>query len=240
MTSRAEARTLAFADAQAGLYGWARLAADRSLAVLLRARSEVVAGGEGLRLDDDSASWEGVEATLEPVGAPIERRGGPSGVEQLVRVRGTVEGEPLDALGQLGTTGGETDLDGLALVRSVGVWLDDGEGIVLEAERPAKADHHGDERLWATVMEDGEPLPVVDPRLSTVYDADRHQRRAGLELWLTEEAGYPVRAAGQAVCGTSVDLGEVVLDLAFMRWHCGGGVGVGPYGMLRPASAGRS
>ncbi len=36
MTSPAEALTFAFADARAGWYGWARLAADRSLAVLLQ------------------------------------------------------------------------------------------------------------------------------------------------------------------------------------------------------------
>lgn len=234
--STAETLTLAFADVAAGIYGWARRSRDRSLSVLLRPGVEVSAGGEDLRIGEGAAGWEDVDVELEPVGAPIERRGGPPGVEQLVRVRGTVQGERLDALGQLGQTGGESDLSGLSLLRSVGVWLGAGDAIVLEAERPAKASHHGDERVWTTLLERGEPVPVQDPRFSTTYDGEGRQRRAGMELWLTEEAGYPVRAAGEAVCGTSVDLGELVLDLAFMRWHSGGAVGVGPYGVLRPTA----
>ncbi len=178
-------------------------------------------------------AWEEFEATLEVAGAPVERRGGPPGVEQLVRVRGSVRGEPIDALGQLGHTGGETDLSGLSLVRSVAAWLDDGEAIVLESERPTKAKGHGEEALWATLVERGEPVAVQDARLSTTYDGEGHQRRAGLELWMTEEAGYPVRAAGEVVCGTSVDLGELTLDLAFLRWHSGGAIGTGRYDVLR-------
>jgi hypothetical protein len=76
---------------------------------------------------------------------------------------------------------------------------------------------------------------VEDPRLSTTYDGDGHQRRAGLELWVSEEDDYPRRAAGEVVCGSSLELGALRLDLAFMRWHAEGVTGIGRYDVLRKA-----
>jgi hypothetical protein len=76
---------------------------------------------------------------------------------------------------------------------------------------------------------------VEEPRLSTTYDGDGHQRRAGLELWVSEEEGYPRRLAGQVICGSSLDLGSLRLELAFMRWHGEGVGGIGRYDVLRRA-----
>jgi hypothetical protein len=56
-----------------------------------------------------------------------------------------------------------------------------------------------------------------------------------MELWLGEE-GYPLRAAGEVICGSSLDLGEVQLDLAFFRWRAEGTEGVGRYDILRRRS----
>ena len=70
------------------------------------------------------------------------------------------------------------------------------------------------------------------PRLSTTYDGDGRQRRAGLELWVDED-GCPRRAAGEVVCGTSLDLGRLRLDCAFFRWRMEGREGVGRYDVLR-------
>jgi hypothetical protein len=60
----------------------------------------------------------------------------------------------------------------------------------------------------------------------------QRQRRAGLELWVDEES-HARRAAGEVVCGTSLDLGRLRLDCAFLRWHMEGREGVGRYDILR-------
>ena len=40
-------------------------------------------------------------------------------------------------------------------------------------------------------------------------------------------------AAGEVVCGTSLDLGRLRLDCAFLRWRMEGREGVGRYDILR-------
>ena len=253
-----DAVTLSFGDAARGWYGLARLGRSdegaSALAVLFRRREVVGAVAEGGLADDAlplrmtvdaplerwTVAWDGgdcgfeVEATA--VAAPVGRRGGLEGYEQLARVRGTVRAgdvtEEVDAVGQRGHAWGVADWSSLALVRSVSAWFGDG-GVVLESARPADAGGHDAEDVWAALVEGGEPVPVLDPRLSTTYDGDGHQRRAGLELWVTEEEGYPVRAAGEVVCGSSLDLGALRLDLAFFKWRAHGAEGVGRYDIVR-------
>ncbi len=72
-----------------------------------------------------------------------------------------------------------------------------------------------------------------EPRLSTTYDADGRQRRAGLELWVGADDAYPRRVSGQVVCGATLDLGELRLDTAFLRWRMDGVAGIGHYDILR-------
>jgi hypothetical protein len=199
-----------------------------------------------------TVAWDGTDhgfaLSLEAVAAPAElagndpvaELGGMAGYEQLVRVRGTVRAGDatieIDGLGQRGHSWGIADWSRLELVRTVGAWLgEERGGIVLSALRPAGASGHDEEAVWAALVDRGEALPVLDPRLSTTYDGDGHQRRAGLELWLTEEEGYPTRAAGEVVCGSSFDLGALRLDMAFMRWRSEGVTGVGRYDVLRKA-----
>jgi hypothetical protein len=192
--------------------------------------------------------WEGEDAgfdlVLEAVSAPahlsayVADLGGMEGYDQLIAVRGTVRsGETrveIDGLGQRGRSWGVADWNSLQLTRTVSAWMGaDRGGVVLSSLRPRKAKNHDDERVWAAVVEGGEPAEVYDPRLSTTYDGDGHQRRAGLELWMEEEGGLPVRAAGEVLCGSSLDLGALRLDLAFMRWRADGVVGVGRYDILR-------
>ena len=258
----ADAVTVSFGDPERGWFGLARIGATSdgasALAVLFRGRQTVgvLAHGPGdegeapMRMTVDaplerwSVAWDGpdcgFELAVSAVAAPVERAGGLDGYEQLVRVQGTVragdETAPVDGLGQRGHTWGVADWSSLALVRTVNAWMGDG-GIVLESLRPAKAKGHDAEEVWAALVERGEPVPVVDPRLSTTYDGDGHQRRAGLELWMTEEEGYPVRAAGEVICGSSLDLGALQLDLAFFRWRAHGAEGVGRYDILRKRDA---
>jgi hypothetical protein len=185
----------------------------------------------------------GALAELDPE-HPVARAGGMAGFEQACRVTGSATvGDArveVDALGQRGHSWGTPDWGRIALARTVAAWLDDELAVSLTAIRPAGARQHEDERVAATVL-DRDPesgadraSPVLDARLSTTYDGDGRQRAAGLELYLDEE-GYPRRAAGEVMCGTTLDLGRLRLDCAFLRWRMEGRTGVGRYDVLRRA-----
>jgi hypothetical protein len=183
------------------------------------------------------------DATSPPIelaaDAPAARAGGMEGFDQVCRVHGTVGGAPFEGLGQRGRSWGAPDWDRMTMARTVSAWLDAEHAVSLVAVRPAKASEHGAEELSAFVFDadraDAPVLAVSDPRLSTAYDGDGHQRRAGLELYVGEEDGYARRAAGEVVAGTSLDLGRLRLDCAFFRWRMEGRTGVGRYDVLRRA-----
>jgi hypothetical protein len=187
----------------------------------------------------------GFELTFEAVGEPAEvgqgelarSAAGLEGYEQLCRVRGTVRtGErewKVDCLGQRGHTWGAPDWQQLELSRTLSVWLDDERGVTLTAVRPRGVDGHEGELVDAHLI-DERTVAIDDPRLSTGLDGDGRQQRAGLELWVDEEAEVPpLRAAGEAVCGTTFDLGELRLDCSFFAWRMEGLRGVGRYDLLR-------
>jgi hypothetical protein len=176
---------------------------------------------------------------------PVARAGGMAGYEQACRVTGTAtvgaQRITIDGVGQRGHSWGAPDWGRITLARTLGVWLGGDLAVSLAAIRPAGATHHEDEHVAATVLdadpESGEPraTPIVDARLSTTYDGDGRQRAAGLELYVDED-GHPLRAAGEVVCGTTLDLGRLRLDCAFFRWRMEGRTGVGRYDVLRRAT----
>jgi hypothetical protein len=185
----------------------------------------------------------GAIAELDPE-HPVAKTGGMAGFEQAVHVTGsaTVGGTrvAVDGLGQRGRSWGAPNWDRISLARTVGAWLGDDLAVSLTAIRPAGASHHEEERVAATILdrdpESGAPRAsaVVEPRLSTTYDADGRQTAAGLELILDEES-FPRRAAGEVRCGTTLDLGRLRLHCAFFRWHMEGRNGVGRYDVLARA-----
>ena len=202
-----------------------------------------------LRYTDDDARLDlelsavGAIAELDPA-SPLAELGGMAGFEQALRVTGgaTVRGRRIavDGLGQRGRSWGTPDWDRMALARTVGAWLGDDLAVSLSAIRPAGARDHEHERVAATIL-DRDPdsdVPratrVADPRLSTTYDGEGHQRTAGLELFVDEDA-LPRRAAGEVVCGTTLDLGRLRLQCAFFRWRMEGRTGVGRYDVLARA-----
>jgi hypothetical protein len=166
------------------------------------------------------------------------RLGGMAGYDQPCRVRGTVRAggreRAVDGLGQRGHAWGDADWDRIELARTVTAWTDAGCA-ALTAIRPAGARDHAGEATWAALWEPEGVLDVEDGRLSTTYDADGHTRRAGLELW-APGAEWPRRAAGEVLCGSSLDLGALRLDCSFFRWHLEGQPGVGRYDILRRAA----
>jgi hypothetical protein len=167
---------------------------------------------------------------------PAAKAGGMEGYEQLCRMRGTVRGRQVDCLGQRGHSWGRPDWDRIASARTLSAWLDRDTAVTLTAVRPAGAKHHADEAVAAHLVQRGVPVPVAEPLVSTIYDAEGRQRHAGLELWLDPEGGYPHRAAGEVLCGTTLDLGRLRLDCAFFAWRMEGRSGVGRYDVLRHAA----
>lgn len=186
--------------------------------------------------------WSGdgaaIDLALAATSAPVTVAavGGMEGYEQLVRATGTIDvgGRRLavDAPGQRSRSWGTPDWRDLELTRSIAIWLGDGDGVTLHAARPAGAGGHDEETVSAALILAGEPAPIADPRISTTYDGDGHQRRAGLELWASEEDDHPHRVAGEVLCGSTLDLGPLRLDVAFFSWHAEGRDGTGRYDIL--------
>jgi len=252
---RASALGLLFADGEPvaveAVGGIEQAAADWSALEVGDVRATVV---EPLR------AWEvaydgdegGFELRFEALGPPAELgegalAAGPAdlhGYEQLCRVVGTVRrGEQrlrVDCLGQRGHQWGAPDWDRIALARTVSAWFAGGHGVALASVRPRAAAGHGAEAISACLL-DGEAVTAIgEPLLSTTLDGEGRQRRASLELWeATEdrERGRWIahRAAGEAVCGTTLDLGRLRLDCAFFRWRMDGREGAGRYDVLRRA-----
>jgi hypothetical protein len=188
-------------------------------------------GGSGFDLEFTAAS---PPAELGEQDAAA-RLGGMAGHERLCRVTGTAAGHRIDCFGQRGRSWGVADWSRIALTRSLAAWLDDGTSLTVAAVRPANAESHADEAVWAALLDAEGSVGVGDPRVSTTYDGDGHQRRAGLELWVSEDDDYPRRAAGQVLCGSSVELGQLRLDCAFFVWQVDGREGVGRYDLVRRA-----
>jgi hypothetical protein len=198
-------------------------------------------GANAFLLDVEAVSVAASLSADEPAG----KLGGMEGYDQLVKVTGTVTvggtRRTFTGRGQRGHSWGAPDWERIALARTVGAWLGDDLAVSLTAIRPAGAKHHEDERVAATIL-DHDPdtdapraTPVVDPRLSTTYDADGRQLAAGLELFVDDD-GLPRRAAGEVACGTTLDLGRLTLHCAFFRWRMEGRTGVGRYDVLARAS----
>jgi hypothetical protein len=198
------------------------------------------------RLRFDGRDGQGFDLVFEALGAaaelapaePAARLGGMAGYDQPCRVSGRVRAggreQSVACLGQRGHSWGDADWGRIELARTVCAWTDRGCA-ALTAIRPAGAGSHGSEATWAAVWEPAGVLAVEDARLSTTYDTDGHARRAGLELW-PADSEWPRRAAGEVLCGSSLELGALRLDTAFFRWHLEGVAGVGRYDIVRRAA----
>ncbi|MDX6689002.1 MAG: hypothetical protein QOG15_459 [Solirubrobacteraceae bacterium] len=169
--------------------------------------------------------------------APVQAAGVEGG-DQLCSVSGTVRlGErtvEISCLGQRSHLLGAPDLDRVEIARTLSAWLGADRAVTLTAVRPTRAKRHQlDETVTGWMIEGGEPVAIAEPRLSTTYDGELHQQRAGLELWMDEEHTTDRRASGQVLCGMTVDLGALRLDNAFFSWRMEGREGVGLYDVLR-------
>lgn len=177
------------------------------------------------------------EAVTPPAGHGV--LAGMAGYEQGCRVRGeaVLDGsvQPVSGRGQRGHSWGSPDWTRLGSVHTVCAWMDRDRSMTVTAAREQGAAGHAGDARWGALLEPSSATPIADPRLSTTYDGEGRQRRAGLELWLGEEDDAPRRAAGSLVCGSSLDLGQLRLECAFMRWTMDGAEGYGRYDVLRRA-----
>jgi hypothetical protein len=167
----------------------------------------------------------------------VARAGGMEGYEQLCGVTGTVraggKSVQVRCLGQRGHGWGEPDWERIESARTIAAWPASGYGLAMTSVRPEGATH-AEDPAWAALLDEQGAVPVADPRLSTTYDADGRQRRAGLELWVDGD-DHPLRGSGEVLCGSTLDLGALRLDCAFFRWRIEGETGVGRYDVLRRA-----
>ena len=219
----------------------------------------VRAAGVRMRIDEPLARWHadfdggeqgGFSLELTALGEPGElTSGGMHAYEALCRVRGSARvgrrEVAIDCLGQRGHAWGSPDWERMTLARTVSAWMDEDLAVVVSAVRPSKAKELDGEEIDAVVLQAGPgdddaglvAVAIEEPRLSTAYDGEGHQRRAGFELWETEESRSARRGAGDVICGTSLDLGRLRLDCAFFAWTMEGRTGIGRYDLLRRVDA---
>jgi len=200
--------------------------------------------------DGDGAGFElRFEATSAPAAiepdAAAGQAGGIQGYEQTCSVSGSVSHggrtHQLRCLGQRGHLWGAPEPGGIELVRTLSAWLGADRALTLTAVQPAGAKlRHLDEAITGWVIERGEPVAIAEPRLSTTYDGELRQQRAGLELWMDEEGSVGRRAWGEVLCGTTIGLGKMRLDSAFFHWRMEGREGVGLYDVLRRTNGERA
>ena len=199
---------------------------------------------------DDGAGFElrfeatSAPAVLEPDGS-AGQAGAIQGYEQTCSVSGSVSHggrtHQLRCLGQRGHLWGAPEPGGIELVRTLSAWLGADRALTLTAVQPAGAKlRHLDEAITGWVIERGEPVAIAEPRLSTTYDGELRQQRAGLELWMDEEGIVGRRAWGEVLCGTTIGLGDLRLDSAFFHWRMEGREGVGLYDVLRRTNGERA
>jgi hypothetical protein len=208
--------------------------------------------GEGWSLQASGPAAR-LELGFEPlapaaVTGPPDALGGGLGPELEVqhgRVGGTLlvggAEAKLDAVAQRTREWGAPDWKRLALVRSLGLWHDDGGGALVLAARPAGAGGHGEETTAGFVFAPEPPaaVPVADARLSATTDAEGTLVRAGLELWEGEDSEFPRRAGGQAVTGADLPTAGLSLTCSFLRGWMDGRAAVGVYRVLAPGGSAR-
>lgn len=219
------ALSLAFFDPAHGLHGTAR-----ARATLLFEDGEPTAIPEG---PDVSRHGDGYRAALadrfelefSPVSEPASLGGAQA---RVCRVTGTVGASRVECLGtatEMATPPAWAELDA---IRSLSALFDPDHAVLLSSRRPRGVPGHGQELVSAVLLSAGEPADVEDARVSTVYDADGHQRSASIELWMPGE-DFPRRASGSATAGTTLELPGLHVHASVFTWQMEGREGAGAY-----------
>jgi hypothetical protein len=262
-------RALAFGDLDDSPWGvaWLPAGADPApVALGVGSRSSVVSAR--LEEDADGQTWrleaEGVALLISPVAELAvtgARNVADDGFDQLCRVTGGLEiggsRQAVDCLGwraarELALDGGQLDS-----LRQISAWFEPGDGLALLALRPRNSRGQESDQIEAALRESETIGPISDPRLSTTYREDGRPVRAGVELWIGEDASkspgmeeredadhddspghqYPRRLSGEAL-GATADwlIDGLQLHAELFRWHSRGRDGAGVYLLGTPAA----
>jgi len=225
----APAVSIAFFDPARNLHGTARAGTtvlfEGKLPTTIPEGPEIAKGRRG-KLKARLADRLSLE--LEPISEEVDLGGVAA---RVCRVRGEVGDSRVECLGTVSETRVPPAWDELDALRSLSALLDEEHAVLALARRPRGARGHGDELVVASLLEAGEPRPVEDARISTVYDGEGRQRRAGLELWLPGE-DFPRRGSGSAIAGSSLELEGLTVHAAVFRWRVEGREGVGAYELM--------
>lgn len=188
---------------------------------------------------DIEAVGEGWHAELEDAFSldltPVAPAADLDGVTvHLCTATGEADGNRVQCLATLSEIHRAPSWDELDAMRSISALFDDRHAFLAIGRRPRGSLGHSGEQTAAWLLNDGEPVPIQDARISTVYDGEGRQRSAGLELWLPEE-DLPLRCSGSVVAGSSLQLEAVDIHVAVFRWRMGNLEGAGGYELMTRA-----
>jgi hypothetical protein len=222
------AHALQFFDPDRQLYGTVR-----SGATILFEGREPAAHAEEARIETDGSGFsvqlrDRLSLEFTPVSPELDLG---MIAATVCRVSGEVSGRGVSCLGVVAVTREAPRWDELDALRSVSALVDEGNALLAVASRPRGAAGHGDERVRAALLRDGELLEVEEARISTVYDGDGRQRSAGLELWTVGEE-LSRRGSGQVIAGSSLELELIRVHAAVFRWRLEGRNGIGAYELM--------
>ncbi len=221
----APALSITFFDPEHGLHASARAGTtiifDGGSSRVLAEGPRVEAAGGGWRAELDGA----FELELQPVAEPARLAGA---TIHVCEARGRASGKKVRCLGTVSETADPPAWAELDALRAISAIFDSENAFLAIASRNRGAAGHGDERVAAWLLADGEPITVEDARISTVYDGDGRQRSAGLELWLPGEE-FPRRGSGTVVAGSSLKLEGLEVHAAVFRWRMEDREGPGGY-----------
>jgi len=254
-------RTLAFGDLDTGLWGIAG-SSTAGTAASFADTFEFDAGSPG---DESLVAAAGLELRFSPVSEPapfLPPAAGIGGSLQLCEVRGAVHADGVER--EVACFGARSELTlpigDVSSARLATGWFGGELGFALVSLRPGRANGHQHDLVACAFVDDGHPLEIDDPRLSTTYTESGVPLRAGLELWPVEaeaeadveaeDAGdgedheheddrpapyYPRRVAGESARDASrLTLPTVTIRAELFRWRTRGREGAGVYA-LAPA-----
>jgi hypothetical protein len=224
----ARALALSFFDPAREIYGTAR----SGTTVLFEGRRPVP-HSDGPAMEQSGGRWRAeLAGILELELAPVTEAADLGELTaEICRVSGRAAGRAVDCLGTVAETHSPPRWEELDALRSVSALVDEGNAFLALSRRPREAIGHGQERVIAKLLRDGQLLAVDEARISTVYDSGGRQRSAGLELWLPDEE-LPHRGSGMVIAGSSIDLEGLRVHTAVFRWRLDGREGIGAYELM--------
>jgi hypothetical protein len=180
-------RTLAFGDLETGLWGVTG-SSTGGAAASFADTFELDAGAPG---EASLVAAAGLELRFSPVSAPapfLPSAAGIGGTLELCEVRGAVHADGVER--EVACFGARAELTvatgDVSSARLATGWFGGGLGFTLVSLRPTRARGHEHDLVACAFVDDGHPLEIDDPRLSTTYTESGLPLRAGLELWPME------------------------------------------------------